>query len=336
MKRDVRLLPALAAMVGLVVVVSAVLLSAKHSLALSTYVSGAPPTPALETLAFADRVGLLFRGPVVRRPVNEHSPLAVGLDFRTVRRTAADGTGLEGWTLDRASARGEVVLVPGYQQSRDDLLDAGARFFEAGWRVTLMDPRGVGGSEGHRTSLGWYESQDVASFAALARERTLGPVVLYGFSAGGAAVLRALATGEVQGADAAIVEACFSTLREALAVRMRRLGLPALPAADLLLLWGQLEQGVPGYRHNPVDYAGQVKVPVLVLQGREDWRAPPEQGRALAGALSQGRYAEIPDLGHQPGAFGHPIAWSRVVEGFLWETFGPPGEEEPSPRAVRP
>lgn len=328
MKQDPRLLPALGFLGALLAALAVLFLSAQHSLALSTYVRGAPPTPALESLGFADRLGLLVGGAVLRRPTNDHSPLAVGIDFRTEHRVAKDGTSLEGWTLDHPAARGEVVLVPGYQQSREDLLDAGARFHESGWRVTLMDPRGVGGSEGNRASLGWHESQDVGSFAALARDRTLGPVVLYGFSAGGAAVLRSLAVGEAQGADAAIVEACFSTLREALAVRVRRLGLPATPVADLLLFWGRVEQGVVGYEHNPVDYASRVEIPVLVLQGREDWRAPPGQGRSIARALPEGRYAEIPELGHQPGAFGHPIAWERVVEGFLWETFGAPGEED--------
>jgi pimeloyl-ACP methyl ester carboxylesterase len=223
-----------------------------------------------------------------------------------------------------------VVLVPGYRASRDSLLPVADRLHGAGWRVTLMDPRGVGGSAGHRSTLGWRESQDVAAFVGLAQERTLGPVVLYGFSAGAAAALRSVALGQSI-AEAVIAEACFDTMRTALDTRVRHIGAPTFPIVDLLLFWSWFDQEVPGWRHNPVDYAAQVRSPLLVLQGADDWRAPPARARDIAKAAPQGVFALLDGTGHQPGVLTRPLAWERAVEGFLMEAVGPADTSAPVP-----
>lgn len=305
-------------------------LTGMQARALTTFVPGARPLPTLEALSWGDRLRMGALGPVLPRPENIRTPLDLRVDFRTVKLEAADGTALEGWTLPHAQARGEVVLVPGYRASRDSLLPVADRLHGAGWRVTLMDPRGVGGSQGNRSTLGWRESQDLAAFTALARERTLGPVVIYGFSAGAAAALRSVALGQSI-AEAVIAEGCFDTMRSALGTRVRRLGAPPFPVVDLLLFWSWFDQEVPGWNHNPVEYAAQVRSPLLVLQGADDWRAPPEGARAIARAAPQGVYAELDGTGHQPGVLTRPLAWERVVEGFLMEAFGPPDTSAPVP-----
>lgn len=311
--------------------------SGMHARSLTTFVPGARPLPALEDLSFAQRLSLATRGPTLPRPENRQTPLDLQVDFRTESLVSADGTRLEGWTLPREGARGEVVLVPGYRASRDSLLAVADRFHEAGWRATLMDPRGVGGSEGNRSTLGWDESQDVAAFVTLAKGRTVGPVVVYGFSAGGAAALRMAALEQAQ-PDALVVEATFDTLRHALRARVQHLGAPAFPMVDLLLFWSWMDQDIPGWQHNPVDYAGRVQAPVLVLQGAEDWRAPPAAGKALAAAAPRAQLVVLEGTGHQPGVLTRPLTWERAVEGFLIRTFGPADTSPPLPdRApVRP
>ncbi len=299
------------------------LLARQQARALTTYHPVGDAPIQLESLSWMDRLGLALRGPTLARPRAQRSPLDVGLSFRTETVQTADGLSLEGWVIPREGARGEIVLVPGYLAARDALLEAAVRLHARGWRVSLMSPRGTDGSGGDRTTLGWKESLDVAAFAAQAKGRSTGPVVLYGYSQGGAAVLRALARGEAQ-ADAAIVEATFGSLRQAIAARSRHLGMPATPAVDLLLFWAWVDQGVPGWDLVPSEDAADLRVPLLVLQGADDWRAPPEAGQAIAQAAARGRYAEIDGLGHQPGAEARPLAWERAVEGFLQEEYGRP------------
>ena len=299
--------------------------TAPHARALTTYVRGAPPPPQLEALGLADLATLAARGVTLGRPENHRSPLDSGTEFSTAAHRSADGTHIESWTLAQDEPIGEIILVPGYQASRESLLEGAAILHEAGWRVTLLDPRGVGGSGGDRTTLGWAESQDVAVVVEAAQARAQGPVVLYGFSMGGAAALRAVATGQAQ-ADAVIVEGCFETLRGAIAARLHHLGLPATPIADLLLFWAWVDTGIPGWSHRPVDYAAQIAAPILVVQGTEDWRSPPSAGQAVARAAPAGRYATIEGLPHQPGFAGRPVSWDRVVRGFLYETFGAPDD----------
>ncbi len=61
---------------------------------------------------------------------------------------------------------------------------------------------------------------------------------------------------------------------------------------------------------------GQIKIPTLVITGRDDQLIPPASARALADAVPGAQFTSIPDAGHLP-PLEQPIATSRVIAEFL-------------------
>ena len=144
-----------------------------------------------------------------------------------------------------------------------------------------MDFRGTGGSDGSANSLGYHEANDVAAAVRYARERALPrPLVLYGQSMGGAAVLRAVAVLDVR-PDAIIVESVFGRMIAAARNRFALMGVPSFPSAELLVFWGGVRAGIPGFDHNPAEYARACDCPALVLHGAEDRHARLEEAQAI-------------------------------------------------------
>ena len=78
---------------------------------------------------------------------------------------------------------------------------------------------------------------------------------------------------------------------------------------------------------SPVYFAGKIKAPVLIIQGKEDRTVPPDQARRMITALDKaGRILEslfIPDLGH---GYGNEKQRTRIYEAitvFLEANLGP-------------
>jgi alpha-beta hydrolase superfamily lysophospholipase len=195
------------------------------------------------------------------------------LDYQSVAIPGRDGIILSGWIIPAESSDTVAVLFHGYSSEKSGLLHEAALFHDLGCDVVLVDFPGHGDSPGNRTSLGLEEARDVA--AVYDWVRTTRPdhrIVLYGHSMGGAAVMRALATMDIE-PEAAVVEAVFDTLLQAVRFRFELLSAPSFPAAEILLFWGSVQLGVNGFDHDVVDYARDVRIPVLIIHGEQDRRA---------------------------------------------------------------
>ena len=70
------------------------------------------------------------------------------------------------------------------------------------------------------------------------------------------------------------------------------------------------------------DLLTRVRVPTLVLWGKEDKILPAEEGFRLSSAISDARLVVLPDTGHLPQE-ETPEAFSRAVASFLDETLRP-------------
>lgn len=186
-------------------------------------------------------------------------------------------------------------------------------FARRGWGTVAVDFRGHGGSDGPpQTTLGWREADDVR---AVVDGLVDPPQVLYGFSMGAVAILRACAELDVR-ADALVLEAPFDTLHQTVRNRFVQMGLPASPGAELLLFWGSVSMGIPGHRHDAVDYASRCPTPALVLGGVDDPNARTDEVERVARALPQGTFVETAGA-HELAVVADPQAWSRALDGFL-------------------
>lgn len=292
----------------------------QHAWTMTHYTPAGRPPPTIESLPWWGKARVLLFGIAVARPQNGHTPRDVGLDYTVHRVASADGGAVETWIVEQPRARGVVLLFPGYASSKDSLLVPALRLHNLGYTVVLADFRGAGGSTGSDTTLGVREAADVATVFGDAHSRWSGqPIVLYGVSMGSAAILHAVATKGVA-PDALILESPFDRLLGTVSARFRAFGVPATPAAELLVFWGGVQQRQNGFAFNPVEDARRVTCPTLVLHGSRDPRATTAQATAVFAQLGGARqFVAFPDAGHELLVVTAPNEWQNAVERFLAE-----------------
>lgn len=275
--------------------------------------------PKPEELSGWEKLKTLLTGVRIPRPTNARTPADVGLAFETVTIPSTNAITLEAWLTRNPAGRGWVLLFHGYSESKQQTLLAARRFADLGFCTLSVDFRGSGGSTGgNQTTLGYFEADDVAAAVRWASTSVGADApILYGFSMGSAAVLRAV--GRLGLAPkAVIVEAAFDRMRSTVENRFHMMHLPAFPMARLLVFWGGFQNGFPGLAHNPVDYAADVTCPVLLIHGAQDDRVTVSEAQAIHAALRGPKTLRLVTGGrHEATAAMSPAEWRQLVEPFL-------------------
>jgi alpha-beta hydrolase superfamily lysophospholipase/protein-S-isoprenylcysteine O-methyltransferase Ste14 len=290
-----------------------------HAGAMTRFEENGVRTPPPESLSILQAARTLLTGVSLPRPEGIATPADLGLTFATHSFAGSSGHRLEAWHIPGpGKGRALILLFHGYAACKADLLPTAARLHALGCDVVLVDFYGSGGSTGSGTTIGYRESGDAAAACRFARERwPESPVVLYGLSMGGAAVLRAVAA-EGAAPQAVVVESCFDTLLNTVRSRFRAMHLPPSPLAELLVFWGGVRGGFNAFGHNPVAYASRVSCPALLLCGANDQRISTSESRSLYDALAgPKRYSEYPDAGHQPLATADEGRWREDMAWML-------------------
>lgn len=280
------------------------------------YVVSGAKTKSLERLTFWEKCKIVVTGPTVTRPQNKLKPEDYGLAVRAVV-IESGGERLEAW---RTSAPGKpaVVMFPGYANSKDTLLRAAQEFEKTGFEVWMVDFRGCGGSTGNKTTIGWYEADDVAAAVAAVRaENKERKVLLYGQSLGAASILGATGSGKAA-PDAIIAEAPFDSLLQTVGNRFSVMGMPRFPFAHLLVFWGGVQHGFNGFDHAPAEAAKGIRVPTLVMMGEKDSRVGLESGQTVAASLgANGTFHVFRGKGHAFLVQDATSEWRETVSTFL-------------------
>ena len=252
------------------------------------------------------------------------TPDQFGLRYERHVFPSLDGLALEAWRIPHDRPRAAVVMFHGYGADKGQLLREAREFHAMDLDVLLVDFRGSGGSEGRETSIGFHEAKDVRASVHYARHLPGRPRVLaYGVSMGSAAILKAEADGALD-ASALVLECPFDRLLTAVDHRFRERGLPAFPFSRLLVFWGGWRQDFDGFAHNPVEYARQVRTPVLLIAGAEDTLVTPAETASIASALGgRGRVLTCPGVGHAPCSRGPADLWRARVGAFVDDVLGP-------------
>jgi alpha-beta hydrolase superfamily lysophospholipase len=299
-------------------------LAYRHAWSMTHFVDSGIRPPPPEKMSLGQKASAIFTGVKIPKPRNRKTPADYDLPFETHRFQTSGGLTCEAWhapcesAAEPGAAQGLCVMFHGFSASKASLLPAAKALSELGYDALLVDFRGSGGSDGHATTIGYREADDVAAdceFAA--RHWPELPQVLYGRSMGAAAVLRALAVGRMQPA-AVILECPFDRLLATTKNRFRAAGLPPFPAAELLVFWGGLQHGYSGFDHNPVDYAAAVACPALFLHGELDIRVSPTEAREVFDRLAgEKTWKLVEGAGHENLSVARPEEWRSAVEKFL-------------------
>lgn len=255
------------------------------------------------------------------RPINSKSPKAIGLEYTTQRIPINQTEWLETWFIPVSStnSKGTIILFPGKGSSKGRQLLAPAQaFHNLGYDTLLVDFRGVGGSSGNTTTVGMKEAKDVAiAFNYVLKSNFKQPLILHGISMGSVAVLKAVPQENIH-PQAIIIELPFARFLVTVRSRLREVGLPTFPMAELIVFWGSVQHQVNGFSHNPVTYAYQVRCPTLLFHGKLDkWTTVAEVEEIASNLRGSKQVVIFSTAGHAILVTADKKLWYQNVEKFL-------------------
>jgi uncharacterized protein len=290
-----------------------------HAWALTHFAAAGTRMLKPEELSRWQKIRTLLLGAKVPRPTNTRSPADLGLEFETRTLPSTNGVMLEAWLVRQTPSAGWVYLFHGFGESKQQMLLAMQRFHDLGFNTLAIDFRASGGSTGgNLTTIGYAEAEDVAATVRWgAAELGATAPILYGFSMGSAAVLRAVGRLRTPAA-ALIVEAPFDRMLSTVENRFHMMGVPSFPMAHLLVFWGGVLSGFPGLAHNPADYGAGVTCPTLLIHGQNDDRVTVAQATGIYHRLTGPKQlAVVPGVGHEATEKLPAEAWREMVGAFL-------------------
>jgi pimeloyl-ACP methyl ester carboxylesterase len=311
-KTQNRLLALLVAILASFVLLNVV--AYNQAYAMMHFSAGGSLTSKPERLSWAAKLKVILVGVNVPRPVSDRSPSELDADCEDLSIDGGSGIILSAWYCDRGRGTPLVILFHGYSAEKTGLIREAREFIALGASVLLVDFRGSGGSSESYTTIGVREADDVAAVFRYAKANLAhSPVVLFGQSMGGVAILRAVKKSGIA-PDAVILEAVFDTMLNTVRNRFAAMGIPAFPSAELLTFWGGKQWGFNGFAHNPVEYAQALCCPSLFMHGANDPRATIAEGRRVfEAATGPKEFKTFAAAGHEPYVARHPKEWKTAA-----------------------
>lgn len=241
----------------------------------------------------------------------------------TVFLTTQDSVRLESWyaaadTSNGKIPRGTVLMFHGHGSSKSGIIAEATAFHEMGYHIMVTDFRAHGNSEGSTTSIGMYEARDVKAVYDYVQAKQEKNIVLYGISMGAATITKAVSEFGLKPSKV-ILEMPFATLQDAVAGRMRTMGLPSEPLSTLLTFWGGVELGAWAFNYQPQKDAAAINCPVLLQWGLTDPRVTESETHQIFKNLASRDKELIKYLqsGHQSLCKNEKSKWYMTVGRFL-------------------
>jgi fermentation-respiration switch protein FrsA (DUF1100 family) len=213
--------------------------------------------------------------------VPKRTPVALGLAFEDVRFRTADGMELAAWLIPHPQPRGNLIFCHGHGRNRGHGAGLFQTFHDLGLNVLSFDFRGHGDSDGHTSTFGRREVQDLlAAEAYLSGRSPHQPMLLVGISLGAAVSLQTV--GQMPHVRGVWSEGAFARFRNT--VDHKFSALPDFlrsPLVDFYYLMGWLDCGFWGPSVNPIDRLNDVRVPILFCHAKKDELVPFTEGQSL-------------------------------------------------------
>ncbi len=279
-----------------------------------THFQGQKEKPSSTGVSGLEIAKILFLGMDVPRPENRVVPRR---NYEEVVLKNENGK-LHGWWMEPDSAIGTVALFHGYGGTKSGLLYNAEYFLAEGYNVLLLDQSGSGDSDGSTCEIGVKEALDVKSGFDYVKDKSQGPVFLFGASMGAASVMRAVAKEDVE-PDAIILECPFGSLLSAARSRFENMGVPSAVFAELLVFWGGVQNGFNAFKHSPTSYAKEIDIPVLLIWGEHDDRVRDYETNGIYENLAskEKELLVLPNSGHNGMMLSDSEKWFASVEAFM-------------------
>lgn len=229
------------------------------------------------------------------------TPAAIGLAYDEAHFAAADGLRLHGWYLPGEAGQPLVLFCHGNAGNISHRLESLRLLRDLGLSVFIFDYRGYGRSEGKPSEEGTYA--DVRGALAWLRQRGWTParMIYFGESLGAAVALQ-LASEHPPGG--LVLEAPFTSIAA--------MGRHHYFLLYLLLGW------LLDARYDNLGKIGEVRAPLLIIQGEADAIVPPAMTRQLFEAANEPKtLRRISGAGHNDllfvGGRDYREAWREFI-----------------------
>ncbi len=237
--------------------------------------------------------------------------------YKRVVLFTKDSLQLEAWYTKIPQAKGSLALFHGHGGSKAGILNEGKAFQKLGYNTLLVDFRAHGNSQGNTCTIGYNEAEDVQlgyNYLAAQNEKN---IVLYGISLGAAAITKAVADYNIA-PQKIILEMPFGRLSDAVAGRVKLMGLPAQPVSTMLTFWGGTIHGFWAFSHNPTYYAKKINCPVLLQKGLLDNRVSNIETQQIFENITSPKKLNIyTNSAHQSLCVNEPEKWNAEIANFL-------------------
>lgn len=252
---------------------------------------------------------------------DEPAPRVSWAKFEPVRIATSDGHDLGAWFAPGREELPSVVLLHGNGGKRQDLLDRAEVLAGEGYSVLPVTLRAHGDSSGDFNDFGYSARRDVVSAVEFLEGRRPGrPVYVLGVSLGAAAAT--FASKELGSRVAGyLLEAPYRDLRSAVRNRTSAAlppGLEWVAYQGLILVSPLVLPDLDAI--SPLEAIAGVPehVPVLLIAGRLDEKATPEQVEALFDRVrSHAQYVVFENAGHVRYPQADPLLYRSTILGFL-------------------
>jgi alpha-beta hydrolase superfamily lysophospholipase len=248
------------------------------------------------------------------------TPSDYGLPYEKVSFASYDGTILRGWFVPAIQPRATVIFCHGRAGSKAPDLIYVPQFRQHGFNVLLFDFRAHGESDGHKSSLVYYERQDLLAAIAYLQERGIKEVGLMGFSMGAAV---AIATAPLSEAVRAVIaDSAFAELRTILVTYLQQQGIPRWLASGLAtwIIWAAgLRLGCRLPDADPLRWVGHIAPrPLLLIHGGQDQGIPVSDAHRLYESAGEPKELWVgPEAEHRCVDKVCPEEYMSRVLGFL-------------------
>ena len=254
-------------------------------------------------------------------PDSTRSPAEYDLAFDEVTFPARDGVTLRGWWIPAVGGADRIVIfLHGHGGSMDPDVQYVPALHAAGFNVLMFDFRAHGRSDGHVSTIGYLERQDVLGAVDFVRSKDINRIALLGFSMGGiVAMLTAPICPDVR---AVISDGGPARMRTALTVWAWERGVPrplGAMLAWLALAVTSLRVGANQFHYEPVRWVGRITPrPILFIHGERDQYIPPADFDALVAATNEPKEIwRVPEAGHRTVDQVYPDEYRRRVVEFF-------------------
>jgi hypothetical protein len=232
-------------------------------------------------------------------PLSRHeaTPASIGLQYEEVEFHATDGIQLFGWLIPGRESAPVVLFCMGNAGNISHRLETLQMLHDLGVASFIFDYRGYGRSGGKTSETGLYH--DAAAAMALLQERgwRADRIIIFGRSLGAAVGMETALRIPPAGL---IIEAAFTSIHA--------MGRYHYPLLSFLLGW-MIEA-----KFDNLGKIGDLKSPVLLIQGRNDTICPPAMAKQLySRAADRKQIYWIDAAGHNNGPVVGGAAYREVL-----------------------